>query len=100
MKWFGKVDAFFDKWSLVHFSSGVVLGSAAEAKFGWFASGNWWMHFIWLFVAFPCWEIFETYLEKKDPDTFRGRTEIWYNRWISDGVMDTLGGIVGIWVVF
>jgi len=100
MSWLiGRTNALIDRWSAVHVSSGVVLGSAWEANFNSYHSGHWWMHLIWFALAFPGWELLESYLEKKHPETFRGRCEVWYNRWISDGLMVAIGGAVGIWVV-
>ena len=100
MSWLiGRTNAFLDAWSIIHVASGIILGSQCEALFKWYYSGHWYMHLIWFFFAFPVWEFVESKLEKKYPETFRGKCEIWYNRWISDGLMVAIGGAVGIWVV-
>ena len=75
--------SFFDWWTLVHWSSWIVVGAnlwALRHKIDKYTSLT-----ICLGLAYA-WEIFERYGEAKRPDVWRD-PESWWNAWLSDPLM-------------
>lgn len=82
---------FFDEWSVIHFCIFcAIAGYVTMTKLPW-----WGTMLIAVGAAFG-WEVIEMVFEANQ-DTYVG--EVWYNRWISDPLVDLIGAGVGIWLV-
>ena len=94
LEWFWPVrtgQTFFDLWSIVHFCTFVGLGASVQAL-----DKPLWMTLIVLLVFAFGWEVIEAYTPIHNLVKF---PESWLNSWVSDPIVDMLGGAVGIWLV-
>jgi hypothetical protein len=81
---------FFDKWSVVHLTGWFTLGANLQAIYLGF-----WVSFVILLLTAFGWEILERTLLKKKIE----HPESWLNSWVSDPIVDMIGGLLGIWFV-
>lgn len=94
-EWFWPIrtgETFFDVWSIVHFCTFLGFGATLQAT----KLPLWAVLLILLTLGFG-WEVVERYvpfihMHVKNPES-------WLNSWISDPIIDMLGGGVGIWLI-
>lgn len=84
---------FFDLWSIEHVAWWIFFASNLDAL--WWKGRNWMAITFFLVVAIG-WEVFECYY--LEPRAVYADTEVWFNRWVSDLVMDTIGFMIGLWI--
>lgn len=84
--------SFFDWWSLVHLSFWIFVGSTFWAFRTKVPKGL--SYLICITVAYA-WEVFEHFMAPRYPNIWLD-PESWWNAWISDPLMCTVG-FLGIW---
>ena len=94
MKWlYGETGrSFIDRWSAIHFASGVVIGANLEA----FALAIWLRLVVCLVLAYT-WEVIELQLQLHTDIVKHPESKL--NRWVSDPIMMILGAALGGWLV-
>lgn len=89
----------FDWWSIVHFGFYSFAGSALEAGLRLNERGYGWVHLAWFIPLSLGWEVSEMWAERRWPEKWSNKLEHWSNRWIGDQVANTLGALLGVWLV-
>jgi hypothetical protein len=83
----------FDVWTICHIASWIVYGFNMCAMHATLVQA-----LALGYVLAAAWEVIEAKAEVKWPDIWKHK-EVWYNRWISDVLIDTsIGAWLGWWL--